>query len=202
MDNRFAMAGVAALSAGSLSAEQAIGNSYRFFDVPCNGTDNYADGEGFCCNLRAIINYNTSMTIMGNGINPNELKISKEEFKALTKCSSEVRYQYALKRIADTETMWSIIEDTESFAIQSYGNERFLLIWSSKEYAQAFCVNNWSSCKCIAITLDAFEKSIIDFICEEKLLINVFPTQQEVFGKIVGLNSFAKDLSEALEDYK
>ncbi|MCM1510021.1 MAG: hypothetical protein NC116_04805 [Clostridium sp.] len=32
--------------------QQVIKDHYRFFDVPYNGTDNnnYADGEGFCCN--------------------------------------------------------------------------------------------------------------------------------------------------------
>ena len=32
--------------------QQVIKNNYKFFDVPYNGTDNdnYADGEGFCCN--------------------------------------------------------------------------------------------------------------------------------------------------------
>ena len=128
--------------------------------------------------------------------------ISKEEFKALTKCRSEVRYQYALKRIADAETMWSIAKNKNTFAIQSLGNERLLPIWSSKEYAQAFCTNNWAGYEVIAITFDSFEESIIDYICEEGLLINVFPTGQEVFGKIVELNTFAEDLGKILEDYK
>ncbi len=66
----------------------------------------------------------------------NEFMISNEEFKALT------RYQYALKRIADTETMWSIVGDKSSFAIQSFGKEQLLQICSSKEYAQAFCIND------------------------------------------------------------
>lgn len=32
--------------------QQVIKDNYKFFDVPYNGTDNdnYADGEGFCCN--------------------------------------------------------------------------------------------------------------------------------------------------------
>ena len=34
--------------------QQVIKDNYKFFDVPYNGTDNdnYADGEGFCCNER------------------------------------------------------------------------------------------------------------------------------------------------------
>ena len=131
-----------------------------------------------------------------------ELKISIEELKALINCKSEIRYQYTLKRIADTECMWSIIGSNNSFAIQDYEGKRLLPIWSSKEYAQAFCVNDRAKFKCCAISLDKFEESIIDFICNERLLINVFPTEKDPFGKIVGLNKFAEDLSIILEDYE
>ena len=36
----------------SKAQQQVIKDNYKFFDVPYNGTDNdnYADGEGFCCN--------------------------------------------------------------------------------------------------------------------------------------------------------
>lgn len=142
------------------------------------------------------------MTTMGKETSLNELVVSKEEFKALTKCRTEVRYQYALKRIADTETMWSIVGDKSPFAIQSFGKERLLPVWSSKEYAQAFCINDYADCESIAITLDSFEESVIDYICKEGLLLNIFPTVQEPLGKIVGLNTFAEDLSKFLEDYK
>ena len=35
-----------------VAQQQVIKDNYKFFDVPYNGTDNdnYADGEGFCCN--------------------------------------------------------------------------------------------------------------------------------------------------------
>lgn len=133
---------------------------------------------------------------------PNELIISEEEFNVLTKSHYEERYRYALKRIADTETMWSVVDNNGAFVIQSYGNERLFPIWSSMEYAQAFCVKDKSDCKITAISLDSFEDSIIDLICKEGLLINVFPTEQETLGKVVGLNQFAEDLSRELEDYK
>lgn len=57
MDKRFATAGVAALSAGLLSAEQAIGNSYRFFDVPGNGTYTGADSKSHRLAYKNVINF-------------------------------------------------------------------------------------------------------------------------------------------------
>lgn len=130
-----------------------------------------------------------------------ELKISDKEFEALNKCTPDIRYRYTLKRIADTEAMWLIWNDETHLAIQLMGKERLLPMWSSKEYTQAFCVGDFSSCKCKAVTIEYFVESIIDVICEDKLLINVFPTQQEGRGKVVDLNTFAEDLSKELEDY-
>lgn len=75
-------------------------------------------------------------------------------------------------------------------------------IWSAKEYVQDFCVNERKNCQSIAIDLDCFENSVIDFICEKGLYINVFPTEKDPFGQIVSLNKFAEDLSILLEDYE
>ena len=54
---------------------------------------------------------------------------------------------------------------------------------------------------CIPIILDDFEENIIDIIIERGYLLNVFPTQIEELGKVVGLNRFSEDLSEALSAY-
>lgn len=107
-----------------------------------------------------------------------ELRISIEEKNALIQCQAEVRYKYTLKRIADTETMWSIVGNDNSFSIQSNGKIKLFPIWSAKEYAQAFCVNERINCRSVTITLDCFENSVIDFICEKGLYINVFPFQK------------------------
>ncbi len=138
---------------------------------------------------------------MAKSTNLNKLYISSEEFEALTKCNSEIRYSYTLKRIADTEVIWSIIDEAGLFAIQNCNKRLFFPIWSSEEYAQSFCTTEWNNFNSFAITLDYFEEHIIDYICQNGLLINVFPTISDPFGKIVGLNTFAEDLSKALEDY-
>lgn len=130
------------------------------------------------------------------------LIISTEEKNALIQCQSDIRYKYTLKRIADTETLWSIVENEDTFSIQYHGKMKLFPIWSAKEYAQDFCVNERKDCQSIAIDLDCFENSVIDFICEKDLYINVFPTEKDSFGQIVSLNKFAEDLSILLEDYE
>ena len=131
----------------------------------------------------------------------NELKISPKEIEALMSCNLDVRYQYTIKRIADTETMWTLGMDNQTFAIQKSGEDSLLPIWSSKEFAITFGSTFMKEYRCIPISLDNFEENIIDIICENGYLLNVFPTQTEEIGKVVGINSFSEDLSAALSEY-
>lgn len=131
-----------------------------------------------------------------------EYDISDKEFEALNKCTPEVRYQYTLKRIADAEAIWLIWNHEDGIVAQAYDEECLLPMWSSREYAQAFCVGDFKDCKCKAVTLDYFVEYIVDVINEGNLLIDVFPTQQEGRGKVVDLSTFAEDLNKYLEDYE
>jgi hypothetical protein len=116
-------------------------------------------------------------------------------------CNLDVRYQYTIKRIADTETIWTLGVDNQTFAIQKSGEDYLLPIWSSKEFAIIFGSTFMKEYSCVPISLDNFEESIIDIICENGYLLNVFPTQTEEIGKVVGINSFSEDLSAALSEY-
>ena len=142
------------------------------------------------------------MIIMEENTSHNELNISPEEIKALTTCPLDVRYQYTIKRIADTETMWTLGIDNQTFAIQKIKEDCLLPIWSSKEFAILFGSTIMKEYSCIPISLDNFEDNIIDIICENGYLLNIFPTQIEEIGKVVGINRFSEDLSEALSEYE
>lgn len=131
----------------------------------------------------------------------NELKISPKEIKTLMSCNPDVRYKYTIKRIADTETLWTLGVNNQTFAIQKSGEDYLLPIWSSKEFAIIFGSTFMKEYSCVPISLDNFEESIIDIICENGYLLNVFPTQTEEIGKVVGINSFSEDLSAALSEY-
>ena len=138
---------------------------------------------------------------MEENTSPNELKISPKEIKTLMSCNPDVRYQYTIKRIADTETLWTLGVDNQTFAIQKSGEDYLLPIWSSKEFAITFGSTFMKEYSCIPISLDNFEENVIDIICEKGYLLNVFPTPTEEIGKVVGINSFSEDLSAALSEY-
>ena len=131
-----------------------------------------------------------------------QLKVSREEFDAMNKCNRDIRYKYVMKRIADTETLWSIAKDESAIIIQVQDGIRLFPVWSSKEYGISFCECMSSNCTCLPISLDDFVEYFIDLILDEDLLVNVFPTPNEPLGKIVTINQFADCLGEELEEYE
>ncbi len=141
------------------------------------------------------------MTIMEKETKIRELWISNEEFQALEKCNSEIRYTYTIKRIADAEALWYILDEDGYLVIQTDGNKKLLPVWSSKEYAQVFCVKGENNYKYSAITSETFQDSVIDYIKQNGILINVFPTKKEPLGKIVDLKTFVEEINYLAEDY-
>ena len=141
------------------------------------------------------------MTIMEKETKIRELWISNEEFQALEKCNSEIRYTYTIKRIADAEALWYILDEDGYLIIQTDGNKKFMPVWSSKEYAQVFCVKGENNYKYSAITSETFQDSVIDYIKQNGILINVFPTKKEPLGKIVDLKTFVEEINYLAEDY-
>lgn len=133
---------------------------------------------------------------------PAELFVSKEEFAALNKCNPKVRYDYTLKRIADTEIIWIIADEENNPVIQLFQDQKLFPIWSAREYAEAFREGESEDMECIAISLETFEEYVIDFIESQNLQINVFPTKLEPGGKIVSLETFTEDLNSYLELYE
>ncbi len=107
-----------------------------------------------------------------------------------------------MKRIADTETLWTMAIDAKAIGIQIYEGKKLFAVWSSKEYGMAFCEKVNADVSCLPITLDDFEEYFIDFICNEDLFMNVFPTIDEPIGKVVDINEFAERLGKELEDYQ
>ena len=131
-----------------------------------------------------------------------QLRVSCKEFDALNRSDRKVRYKYVMKRIADTETLWTMSKDEMTIAVQIQDGVGLFSVWSSREYGIAFCEKMCSDFSCLPISLDDFVEYFIDFICDEDLLINVFPTVKEPIGKVVDVNEFAERLSKELEDYQ
>ena len=121
--------------------------------------------------------------------------LSLKEIESVISLNAEKRYLYTLKRIADFEIMWTIdFFHTRNFNII---NTKSIPIWPFKEYAGLYS----DEISFIPITLDVFVNKVIDIICYNNLLLNVFRTKEEPLGKQIDINTFANDLKVFLCDY-
>ncbi|MGL5233625.1 MAG: DUF2750 domain-containing protein, partial [Empedobacter falsenii] len=69
-----------------------------------------------------------------------------------------------------------------------------------KEFAELTKNDGWENCEVLELTFDDFEETLFDYIDENNLLINVFPTDKT--GFVVNLEEFARDLKDELEQYQ
>ena len=68
---------------------------------------------------------------------------------------------------------------------------------------QGICgdVSGWKSSR-IRCRFNRFENEVIDIICDNNIPLAVFPVSDGDTGKIVDLDTFVKDLSVELENYR
>ena len=76
-------------------------------------------------------------------------------------------------------------------------------IWPFKEYANQYLLTPGfeKDCRCVEIGIEKFTNEIVDFLCDNSIQVCLFPISHIDYGKIVGANTFAEDLSVELENY-
>lgn len=110
------------------------------------------------------------------------------------------RYQYFIKKVADFEELWTIIDENGDYAFSDVDDKVLISFWSAKEYIDSNLNDGWKNCKPKKITLDDLEDEIFDLIASENYLINVFPVSGKS-GFVVDLDEFARDLNDELKNY-
>lgn len=128
------------------------------------------------------------------------MKINKNEFEEVSKLTAFERYKYFIKRVADFEVMYTLVNANEDLALLEVEGKRMLSFWSSKEFAASCAINEWHGYQPIELTLEQFEESYIDIIEAEDYLINIFPSIN-LTGFIVDIAEFTKDLNEEMQKY-
>jgi hypothetical protein len=111
------------------------------------------------------------------------------------------RYQHFIKRIADFEELWTIIDEDGDYALSSLDEFTLIPFWSAEEFIASNLEEGWENCKSLKLTLNDLEDSIFEIIASENYLINVFPVDGRS-GFVVSLNEFCRDLNEELKQYE
>lgn len=128
------------------------------------------------------------------------MNLTDKEIESVIKLDSEKRCEYAIRRIADNERLYSAKLPDGDYAIIPYNNTYLFPVWSACQYCER-CIDV-STMQCVEIRLDQFVNEIIDLISSNEWELSVFPLSNGDYGKITTLSEFCESLKSMLEDYE
>ncbi|MDF7822270.1 DUF2750 domain-containing protein [Runella sp. MFBS21] len=128
------------------------------------------------------------------------MKVTPKEIESVSNLSSFDRYKYFIKRVADFEVMYALVDERGSFAISEIEDNIMLSFWSAQEFAAINAVNEWQGYEVKKLTLEEFENEVIDIIAEKNYLLNIFPINNKT-GFVVNIDEFARDLASEMKKY-
>lgn len=111
------------------------------------------------------------------------------------------RYDYFIKKIADAQQLWTIVDSEGNYAISMIDKHSLISFWPEEEFIASNLEENWEDYKPLLLTLDDLSDNVIDYIAQEGLLINVFPLNGRS-GFVVDLEEFSRDLTTELKNYE
>lgn len=123
-----------------------------------------------------------------------------KEIENVQKLEPFNRYQYFIKKIADFEMLWTIIDENDDYAVSEVDGFHLISFWTAEEFISSNLDEGWRNCKPIRLTLEDLQEEVFDIISSENFLINVFPVNGRS-GFVVNLDEFKRDLDEELENY-
>jgi hypothetical protein len=128
------------------------------------------------------------------------MKLTDKEIETVIQLDSEKRFEYAIKRIADNESLYSAKFPDGDYAIIPSNNTYLFPVWSACQYCER-CIDV-STMQCVEISLAQFVNEIIDLISSNGWELAVFPLSNGDYGRITTINKFCESLKSALEDYE
>jgi hypothetical protein len=128
------------------------------------------------------------------------IKITEKEIEAVSALTPYERYKYFIKRVADTELMYSLKSPDGNWAISEVEGSKLFPLWSANEFAEQCKLSGWLGFYIEEITLETFEDELLEFVHSQGYLLNIFAVGQNT-GFVVDILEFAKDLSEEMKNY-
>lgn len=129
------------------------------------------------------------------------MKISEKEIIAVCQLDAFERYQYFIKRVADSEKMYSLIDNEGFWAMADIEDKTVISLWPAPEYALINAIDDWDGFLVKEIIIKEFEDDFINCIEKNNWLINIFSFKEKA-GFVVDISEFARDLSEEIKKYQ
>ena len=129
------------------------------------------------------------------------MNLTRQEIESVSKLEPFKRYKYFIKKIADFEEIWTIVDKNGDIALSDIEEKTFISFWTAEPFIKSNLNKGWKKCTPVKLDLDNFEETVSPLIKENNYLINVFPVNGKS-GFIVNIDEFIRDLNEELEQYE
>lgn len=123
------------------------------------------------------------------------------EVRSVLSKNSQDRYIYSVKRIADTQMLWSLRASDGGWALAASdaGNE-IVPIWPHEKFAALCTVKEWIGYKPESIQLNVWIDRWTPGIIKDGRLVSICPTI-ESRGSVISAEEFLSHLEEELVQY-
>lgn len=127
--------------------------------------------------------------------------MNHHEIENISSLSPKNRYDYFIRKIADFEEVWTIIDSDGNFTLAEVEHNTVISLWTAEAFIESNFTPDWADCVPFKLSLNALEEVLIPLIRQNNYLINIFPVDSRI-GHIVTLNDFINDLNDELEQYE
>lgn len=121
-------------------------------------------------------------------------ELNAADLKKANQLSADQRYEFFIEHAVRSGFIWSLESEEGWVVLSTDDDEECLPIWSHKELAAAWAIDDWSDCTPQAIALDLWLERWTPGMIEDGSLLAVFPRDDEE-GAVVG----PKELRASLE---
>jgi hypothetical protein len=129
------------------------------------------------------------------------MKLSKTEIESVSSLEPLKRYQYLIKRIADSEKVYTLETIEGNWASSIVKEFQLFPLWSAAEYAANSAIEAWSKFNIIENELNNFLETRLPEIERQGFLLNAFPVGDRT-GFVVKPSELIRDLKDELTKYE
>ncbi len=105
-------------------------------------------------------------------------QLNEKEFQNLLKLPPAKRYEYFIKKVADTGVLWSLWKEGGWALLGDEKARECVPLWPHEKYASACAIDDWRDYQAKEIDLAVFLERWVSGMARDNRLAAVFPTPQ------------------------
>jgi len=121
-----------------------------------------------------------------------------KEFEAMINQPANIRYEYFIKKVVDSELVWGLYENGWSVTEDDKGN-KLLPFWPKKEFAEFCAINVWVNYPSESMDLHEFIDEFLPRLKEDGYKPSIFFNNND--SAVLEVDTLIGDLKAELEKY-